>query len=422
MDYNSAQFYSCNPPFVDQTETLIYADIINGVLVEHYYDFSEQWGFSASFSNGWFIDWKSGDPLLQVEDTRDFEFVQKGMFGHSGYIYGNYSSLTVIDGILVSSKSGYVRFWSNDSCSVFNCGNNLANQTRNGLAYGADSVRVRLAANDPFINQWVKDTLPQPCTTAHSTIILKDRVIAFAVNKDTVATVYCAAYNIHTHQWVTDSVVSNRTNGLAINNGTISWTDSSGTSFTRGYSDSLGWGNFTTPLDIDFYVENYQSPTNGNLIYVRNMTIGSDNTTIDFGDGITTQLKSQSHLYKNPNGTYRTASTTFDYDVCIYALGQSNCKTVTFTNTVGIQSILKAHKLINLRYAIESGSFIIDNQTKRPLQITITNMLGQVTQKFDCDRAYQSFSLEHLPQGVYVLTATVMGDGMAQSIKLVNRK
>lgn len=418
---NSAEFYSCNSAGNNETETLIFADIVNSSLNPFTYGVIDAFGFYAYFSNGWFVDFEGGSQILQIEDTRSFECVQKGMYGSGGYIYSNYGNVNVNDGILVASDNGYVQFRSNDSCSIFGSGN-FVYQTKNGLAYGGDSLKIRLGADDPFINQWTTKTLYQPYDTAHSTVLLKDRVFAFAVNKDTVATVYCAAYNIHTHQWITDSIQSNKAIGLAINNGTVSWTDSSGTSFMRGYSDSLGWGNFTTPLDIDFYLENYQSPTNGNLIYVRNMTIGSDNTTIDFGDGITTPLKSQSHLYKNPNGTYRTSSTTFSYDVCIYALGQSSCKTVTFTNTVGTTNLPKDNKLINLRYAMEPGKFIIDNQTKRPLEITVTNMLGQEIKKFNCDGAHQSFSLEQHSQGVYVLTAKVEGERIKQSLKLVNGK
>ncbi|MBK7854550.1 MAG: hypothetical protein IPJ79_06240 [Bacteroidetes bacterium] len=332
---NSVQFYSCGIIQSNERENLLYYDVVNNTFDLYTYSYNSGWGFLASFSNGWFYDFKGGDPLVQIQDARSFDCVQKGMFGHSGFIYNDQGGVGDADGILVTINGDRVSFLSNDSCKIAGVSNNVAYETGNGIAYASDSIKTYLFANDPWINQWTRDSLPHSFNLAHSLAVVRDRIITFAVNKDTVANVYCAAYNIHTHQWVIDSVQSNRVSSLNIINGTVTWLDSSGTSFTRGYSDSLGWGNFNTPLDIDFYVENYQSPTNGNLVYVRNMTIGTDSTTIDWGDGVTTPLKSQSHLYKNPNGTYRTPSTTFSYDICIYALGQSNCKTVTFNNTVG---------------------------------------------------------------------------------------
>jgi hypothetical protein len=422
---NYVQFYNCDWPNCGEVQNLFYYDIINNAFSECGFGYCDQSGvgitFNANFYEGWFYDYEPGDPFSGASDAESFTLFQKGMYGYTlGFISSNSFWAGPLDGILneVDYENKYITYYSNDSCGLIFYSNIVAQHSKNGLAFVIDTSKMHLASDDTWIDQWVVRDLNEPYDTAKSQVILKDRVIVFAVNKDTMANVYCAAYNTVTHQWVVDSLQSNGVNSLAITNGTITWNDSSGTLYTRGYADSIGWGNFNTPLKIDFCVKNYQSLTNGNLVYVRNYTIGTDNIQFDFGDGYTTTLKSQSHLYKNPNGTYRMMSPqSFNYNICLYALGQSNCKSVSFT--VDTKTLSKQNTNVNIRYTGEKGVYLIDNGSKKKLQVDVFDLVGKKIKSFSCENAFQKFDLMQQANGIYVVRLA-SADGLLQkSFKLV---
>jgi hypothetical protein len=317
---NFITYYFCdgqNP--ISKYAEAFYYNIITGNLESYGYVYNDQFGFSYGFQDGWFFDFEGGDPWGSSDSYINAQIIQPGMSSLGGGGAASYGNLgwQIQDGIFITDVTDSphsVLVSSNDGCGYyyFFPSSNFFGSS-NGVAWYSDSLKLEIASDDAALNQWVKKDFWEPASGSSATII-QDRVFAYAVNKSTLANVYCAAYNLSQHQWIVDSVQSNKVNNLSIINGTVTWSDSSGTLYTRGYVDSLGWGNYNTALKIDFVVENFASPTNGNLVYVRNYTIGSDNILFDFGDGYTTTKKSESHLYKNPNGTYRTTSAnSFNY-------------------------------------------------------------------------------------------------------------
>lgn len=400
---------------------LVYANIITNSFDYHYYTYDEGFGFGAGLEEGWFYDSEGGAQGI-VLNYQSAKNVQPGMSGFYGSVsVGNNMGIDFVDGIavvdVVDQGNTYFTYGSNDGCSAVSLVNPVVNGTNNGIVWYSDSVNMNVASDDAIMDQWIQAYFPKPYLNGKSIVRLKDRVFVFASNKDTIANVYCAAYNFPQHAWVVDSVLSNRVNNLAINNGTITWSDSAGTNFMRGYADTIGWGNFTTPLQIEFSLENLQSPTNGNLVYVRNYTIGSDSTQFDFGDGYVTNRKSDSHLYRNPNGTYRTTS-NFTQDVCLNALGQSSCKQVTFVTTT--HNLATVNPEISIGYSDEKGVFVLSNKTNKDIVVKIYNLMGQPINSFSVNSPTHKFNLVNKANGIYVAHIKSTDNTFKKSIKLVN--
>lgn len=404
--------------------TLTYADIVNDSFrLQTFNDYSD-FGSWANFADGWFVTSFAGEASLPATGYVDAWTVQPGMLG-SCYESSDIGTPwgTITDGIMrtIAIDSGgdtTISYCSNDGAGGIGMVNPLMYGGYNGVVYYSDSLQMHIASDDAVNNQWLQTGFGMPYATGQSEVKFKDRVFAFAVNKNSTANLYFAAYNFPAHAWVVDSVFSNHVDSLAITNGTISWIDSSGTQFTRGYADTSGWGAFNTPLQIEFSLENMQSPTNGNLVYVRNYTIGSDQTTFDFGDGYITTKKSESHLYRNPNGTYRTSASSFNFNICLNANGQSNCKPVSFV--LSTQNLAPQNSPVSIRYDNAGGKFLLDNSTNKTLQVTLYNLMGQAVKTFVAKDPLTRFDLLNKANGVYLVQVMSTDGSVQQSIKIIN--
>lgn len=138
--------------------------------------------------------------------------------------------------------------------------------------------------------------------------------------------VYGAVYNFNQHQWIKDSVSTPSVNGLSVGNGTISWGNGS-TNVIFGYNPSSNsWGNFNTVLTPIFYVNDFADTSCGNLIFIRDYSIGAMSFSVDYGDGYIGQTNNW-HLYKK-NGSYQyqgVLNDTICYTVTNSSGSATNC-------------------------------------------------------------------------------------------------
>ncbi|MBL0341808.1 MAG: hypothetical protein IPP71_13250 [Bacteroidetes bacterium] len=112
--------------------------------------------------------------------------------------------------------------------------------------------------------------------------------------------------------------------------------NTAGTNFKAGYIDSIGWGNYDTPLLLSFYATEKFTSTGMPYVFVRNYSIGTDSICYDFGDGVISDYKQHSlyHLYK-VNGHYQSAYPSVNYNICIKTVNdsgpQSSCQSYAIT-------------------------------------------------------------------------------------------
>ncbi|MBK7969548.1 MAG: hypothetical protein IPK08_11690 [Bacteroidetes bacterium] len=188
----------------------------------------------------------------------------------------------------------------------------------NGIfhAYAYDSSSYNyFFVYDPEEKIWVTDTVIAANIT---NLKIKDRVITYRINSQ----VYCMAYHPVQNAWVKYSQATSGTvTGYKIENGTIVWSDANG-AHTIGFNNSTGWGNYNTTPFLYFDLDDFTN-VGYPMIYVRNLSIGTDAIVFNFGDGLLSLPRKNTlhHIY--------TASGT--YDVCISdsAGTQSWCQTVS---------------------------------------------------------------------------------------------
>lgn len=157
-----------------------------------------------------------------------------------------------------------------------------------------------------------------------SPVQTNDGVVAYFDTSTNPDRIFFKAYNRALHNWVTDSLDAEGITGMNIQDGTVYWNDNSG-NHSRGYINGSGWGNYTTPLQLDFYLTDLSGSSGIMLVHVRNNTIGTDSIRYDFGDGVMSfdNNKVLYHQYKNPGS----------YTICIsdFAGTQTYCQTVSFS-------------------------------------------------------------------------------------------
>lgn len=185
---------------------------------------------------------------------------------------------------------------------------------------------------DDFSNEMKIDTIDH---TAYN-VIIKNRVAAYIDSSTSPVTVHYRVFSPTLHQWVKDSTVSiNGVSSLSIIDGTVHWVDNVAGQYKAGYNDTIGWGNFDTPLQLMFQVTDLFPTMGVPLIFVRDYSIGSDSAHFYFGDGYSTTYAQGSawHQYKI-NGTYN-ATPADTFEICIETVtsagNQIACKSYSFT-------------------------------------------------------------------------------------------
>lgn len=268
------------------------------------------------------------------------EFTGKGFYDCMGGLSGNQDALT----------STYLGVLSNDisSTNVYDPNTGLfrgidrdeigTDLISGGLMYKSfPSQNLRFfAILDDSLGTMKIDTVVQQV----SIVKLSNRVGAYVDTTTTPTTVHYLVFSPTIHEWVKDSSVSiNGVSSLNITNGTVAWIDHTGATFKAGYNDTIGWGNFDTPIQLLFQVTN-MFPTMGKpLVFVRDYTIGGDiENQIYFGDGYVSTIFQGSawHQYKI-NGNYGLMPMN-TFNICMEATTPSGivttCKQMSFTSSV----------------------------------------------------------------------------------------
>ena len=196
--------------------------------------------------------------------------------------------------------------------------------SKNAFIYSDDALNAEsyIGIYDDSLHTWICDT----GIMVRSNLIIKDRV--FTYSNGSATKLFFASFSPALHDWVKDSLLINGIDTIYIQNGTVTWIDNIGTTNIRGYIDSIGWGNYQTPLQLNLRIIDLSGQIGYPLIFVRDYSIGADSTWYDFGDGVTTLPGKQHslwHLYK-VNGNYvNDINTVLNYTVCIHAGTDSYC-------------------------------------------------------------------------------------------------
>lgn len=266
-----------------------------------YYDTDEyQWDFSA------FIY----DPVIHEE---------KGIGGYD-IIPATYETATI--DLLINYGLIYIRYSCYDALQHswpsywhLTIDNSYFNS---GIGYSSNSItgENRFAIYDDLLHQWAVDTVFKNI----SKLIIKDRVVAYADTISNPQQIFYQVFSPTLREWITDSsIVSSGLDSIYIQEGTVYWEDFNSTTNFSGYIDSIGWGNYSTPLLLNFNLTDLTNISGDPIIFVRNYSIGSDSIWYDFGDGIVTDdFKQQSlwHLFKS-NGHYSYNAQNMIQNVCI---------------------------------------------------------------------------------------------------------
>jgi len=193
------------------------------------------------------------------------------------------------------------------------------------IHYGIIQVDHLTAIYDDSLRQMRIDTT---YISGINNVRIKDGVVAYVSGNY----VWCKAFSPTTRNWVVSSFLSSGIDSLKIENGTVKWIDNiSGASFKAGYIDSIGWGNYDTPLLLSFHATERYTSSGLPYVFVRNYSIGTDSICYDFGDGVISDYKQHSlyHLYK-VNGHYQSTYPAVNYNICIKTVNdsgpQSSCQ------------------------------------------------------------------------------------------------
>jgi hypothetical protein len=203
--------------------------------------------------------------------------------------------------------------------------------------YDNTTASSYIAIYDDVLHHFSIDTIPFQLAN----IKVKDRVVAFT--NTSASMLYYEAFSPSGRAWKKDSVALNLPGQISIQQGTVHWTDN-GTSYIAGYNDTSGWGNFNTPLLLNFHTTDRSTASGYPLLFVRDYSIGTDDTWFEFADGITTLPGTQHslwHLYK-ANGHYgNNFVSTINSTVCIHAGVQSYCESdsIEVCSVAGVAAI-----------------------------------------------------------------------------------
>jgi len=212
---------------------------------------------------------------------------------------------------------------------------NLVGGQERGLFHGFDEFYgfpAYIFTYDQVNQQYVTDTL---LSETISNLTIKTRTAAYIDQPLGGSTkVMYMVYNPILHSFVKDSaVVAGIASGLIIENGTVKWTDANGLN-VRGYDVNTGWGNFTTPIFLNFHLTDFISQGIP-MIHVRNYSLGTDNIYYDFGDGITS--------LNNRHVLWHSFKDSGSFNVCIYDSSgtQSWCQQINMNlcSSSGVSSI-----------------------------------------------------------------------------------
>jgi len=313
-----------------------------------------------------------------------------------GYFLFDEVFLTVTDEGHFSAFDPGNHAWPGFSVDPVNDDNTFEN---NGIIYVAeDDIPSDIAIYDDSTHLWIKDHHEHTIQN----VLIKDRVVTYVDSAYTQ--IYYEAFSPSLRAWVKDSSLINSLDTIYISEGTVNWVDGSG-SHIAGYNDTVGWGNFNTPLQLNFHLTDFYAATGYPLFYVRDYSIGTDSTWYEFGDGISTSPGVQHSLWHlaKVNGHY--APSASNNNVCINANSSSGIQSwcgsrtqpcsVNFSQGYGcvtncegqlIASVVNGNSPFTYLWSTGDTTSVIDSLCYGSYSVTVTDSSGCiVTHHFSFD-------------------------------------
>lgn len=212
-------------------------------------------------------------------------------------------------------------------------------------------------------------------------------------------------YSFPQHAWITNSdTIPGGVLSSVITNETVTITPVTGAGYIKGYNDSIGWGSFITPPQPFFFLGNYSSSTEGNLIYVKDYSIGDTAIAFNFGDGFVSAKLAEFHLYKI-NGLYE-GTPAANFTVCMStAAGLNTCSTVFFPSYVGVIEQTNSNYLF-IKNTSVNGLYEIVNQKNHTVTVNVYNAIGQKIMQTSNRNQSIFINIESQENGVYILNAS----------------
>lgn len=399
--------------------SILFSNVSTPVFYQHFISFDIAAGFFKHFSNS------SAEFLYGgIEDNFLLSYtanlLQTNLKTTAGYTGFNNSANLSFDNLIYESADGVLKLlndlgWNNwvnyiapdatglvglpQNASTFGIYPSSTHNTSNGIATYADDSSFTFAIVDTWLNQWVTYTIN---VLADFVYPLDGIVWATSTNFLTGdETFYGGAYNINTHSWDVDSVTlpASLIGTPTIINATAEWYDQNNVKQFFGYNSNSGWGNYQTTPRLDFCIKNLQSPTNHNLVFIRDYSIGYPYVLYDFGDGYASEKRAMSHLYKT-NGHYRLG--TNNYTVCALAGGISTCKPVSFTTQTDDMGSTKKSFLVFPNPAYGAINIFLSDYSA-PVNATLSDLMGHTIKQFQITSANHHLSVGDIASGLYLL-------------------
>lgn len=232
--------------------------------------------------------------------------------------------------------------------------------------------------------------------------IKKDKNVFSLIDISNTIITY-GVYSFPQNAWQVSSDTVNYIASDTIINGTVFFTDSNGSSYTRGYIDSIGWGNYNTPPQPIYCLLSYNTASTGNLVYIKDYSIGADSVFIDYGDGFTTNRTFDYHLYK-VNGHYRsTAAANFNVCMTGYQNGVASTPSCQVVNFVTALEEPVKQTPITITSKGNSNILNISNTDGHALQVKVYDIAGRQIKSFNNTSNQLLVSLKTLSTGMYVV-------------------
>jgi Secretion system C-terminal sorting domain len=274
---------------------------------------------------------------------------------------------------------------------------------KDGIVASLSNGYIDAAAYDPYDHAWHNTSW---VGSSLNTLKNINRIVASA----SANSVDVAVYDPNTHTWSQTAVSGSNFTNLTIAGSTASWQSSTGNN-TRGYSTN-GWGAVGSPI-LAFSMTNFTFTDNYPLIHVRNMSVGAQNVSFDFGDGTTVPTQYQYHLYKVGGHYLRTPHIM--YNICLIADNGSTCQDadIQYTNT---NTNIDSYNITIFPNPVMNTLQIQNNGNIEISDIKIINLLGQTVSEAVFNN---TIDVSSLPNGTYFLYLNAKDGGKYTALKFL---
>lgn len=287
-----------------------------------------------------------------------------------------------------------------------NSGNQIMNN-EGVISFVSSAGTVGGAVYDIASSQWKYTTFS---SNTGNIMVNKDGIIAY---KSTAGTLGGAVYNFNNGSWDYTTFSSSSSNtGLSINNGTIIWSNSSG-SQKEGYSNGWSSGSNTQPSCRMYLVDNQTCQSNNkNIVYAWCMSYGANSYAYNAGDGHVISRRQGWKYYTSP-GNY-----SFSLNVSNSNLNSSCSESI---NIVSGLSDNESAKYINIYPNPFCQSLKIENNSTKEIRLEVHDLQGAVLYNNKISTDVNFIDMSNLSDGFYMVNIYV-SDILVSTKKMIKQK